>query len=73
MGFEPLRGNPNGLAVHCHNHSATSSCCNTHLVNQICDCYSNMQFDIDIAPLIEIFFFYLQLLIIIFGMFVIYI
>ena len=25
MGFEPTRGNPNGLAVHRLNHSATSS------------------------------------------------
>ena len=26
MGFEPTRGDPNGLAVHRLNHSATSSC-----------------------------------------------
>ena len=28
MGFEPTRGDPNGLAVHRLNHSATSSCHN---------------------------------------------
>ena len=27
MGFEPTRAEPNGLAVHRLNHSATSSCC----------------------------------------------
>ena len=39
MGFEPTRGDPNGLAVHRLNHSATSSSCLCKLIDNLCSLF----------------------------------
>ena len=39
MGFEPTRGDPNGLAVHRLNHSATSSSCLFKLIDNLCSLF----------------------------------
>ena len=39
MGFEPTRGDPNGLAVHRLNHSATSSNCLCKLIDNLCSLF----------------------------------